>query len=226
VGKVTYLDLLAQYEVNSAHPGGPALTRLLLHNETITPNMTLLDVGCGTGQTVVYIAKHYPCKVIAIDINPKMLEKARQKLAKDQLDIPLIRANAMDLPFHKNSFDIILAESVTIFTKIHRTLREYYRVLKPSGTLLAIEATALSPLTKDETSDFQRVLGINCLPTKDEWRQMFQAAGFPNVQVLLERRMNWMQSLSPKMNQAFGEYFNILFRHRNKFGYGVYRCRF
>lgn len=221
--KLSYLDRLAEYGISGAHPGGLALTQGLLRNENITANTALLDVGCGTGQTAAYIAGHYPCKVTAADINPMMLEKARQNFAGYKLDIALVRANVMDLPFHKHSFDIILAESVTVFTNPRKTLREYYRVLKPGGILLEVEATALSPLTRDETGDFRRVLGIEWMPTADEWCQMFQEAGFSMVRVLLKRRMNWTQALSPRLKQNFGEYAGILLRYKSKFGYGVYR---
>ncbi len=221
--KMTYLDRLAKYQVNGAHPGGLALTSEILRNENIKPDTTLLDVGCGTGQTAVYIAKRHSCKITAVDINPEMLKKARQKLLDYSLDIPLIQADAMDLPFPRCSFDIVLAESVTIFTNIRKTLPEYCRVLKSGGILLEIEATALVPLSWNEFNDFQTVLGIEQLPTKEQWRQMFRDAGFSETRVLSIRRMNWIQALFPRMNRVFNEYADILFRYRNKFGYGVYR---
>jgi ubiquinone/menaquinone biosynthesis C-methylase UbiE len=224
VEKLSYLELLAEYGVGSAHPGGLSLTGKVLRNEYITPDMELLDIGCGTGQTAVYIAKNHPCQLTAADINPKMLDQARQKFAAHQLNIPLFQANAMDLPFRKHSFDLVLSESVTIFTNINKTLREYFQVLKPGGRLLAIEATALAPLTREETNDFQKVLGIHWMPVRDEWCQMLQDAGFSKVQVIVERRMNWLQSFSPWMKQLLSDYVTILFRHRSKFGYGVYRA--
>ena len=110
MGKPNYLDLLAQYNIDSAHPGGLALTKSLLARETITSDTALLDVGCGTGQTTLFIAKHYPCRVVAIDLNRKMLDKAERKIALAGLNIPILRANAMNLPFRKNSFDIVLAQ--------------------------------------------------------------------------------------------------------------------
>lgn len=229
MAQLTYLESLAESGIKGAHPGGLALTRILLRTENIRTGMRLLDVGCGTGQTAAYIAGHYPCSVTAVDINPIMLEKARRNFAHHP-DIVLIKADAMDLPFQKNSFDMILAESVTVFTRIAKSLREYYRVLKPGGILLAIEATALSPLSCDETAIFKRVLGIEWMPTVEEWRQMFQEAGFPNPRVLSLRHMNWIQSFSPWMKQtcaraqALREYAAILRRYRSKFGYGVYRA--
>lgn len=222
--KTAYLDLLAQYGVNCAHPGGFLLTKKLLERENITRETALLDVGCGTGLTSAYIGTRYPCSVTAVDINPLMLEKAEENFKKYHLNIPLIRADVMDLPFHKNSFDIILAESVTIFTKIHRTLREYYRVLKPEGILLDVEVTAIEPLTKDEAEEFQSVLGINYLPTKDDWCKMFREAGFSDVRVLSIQKFGPVGSFSPEINRAFHEYMSLMRRCRNKIMNGVYRC--
>ena len=223
--RISYIDLLAKNGIDCAHPGGLALTKQILRNETITSNMVLLDVGCGTGQTSAYIAKYYPCKVIAIDINPNMLEKARQKFVDYQLEIPLIRANAMDLPFRKDSFDIILAESVTTFTdNIRRTLQEYCRVLKPGGILLAIEGTALLPLEKTEMKDLKSILGIALLPTKNEWRQLFQEVGFNSVRVLYQQPMNWMGYFPSESAEYFQEYRKTMYRNRKKFGFGIYRC--
>ena len=227
--KASYLDRLAEHGINSAHPGGMALTRALLAKEKITPDTTLLDAGCGTGQTAAYIGKRYGCKITAVDIHPGMLEKARQKLAELSLNYPVIRADVMDLPFPKSSFDMILSESVAIFTNIQRTLQEYFRVLTPGGLVLAIEATALEPLTGAEADAFREVLGIDWLPLREEWCQMFQDTDFTQVSTIFTRPMNWALALLPKLNRtrarAFDDYSSVLWRYRKKFGYGVYRCR-
>lgn len=225
VNKPNYLDLLAQYNIDNAHPGGLALTKTLLAREKLLSDTVLLDVGCGTGQTTLFIAKHYPCRVIAVDLSRKMLDKAERKFAQADLTIPLLRANAMNLPFRKGSFDIVLAESVTIFTEnASRTLREYHRVLKPGGVLLAIEGTSLQPLEKYEARELKETLGITFLPTKEEWCQMIRDVGFSNVKVLYQQRMGWMGAFPSELAEVFHEYRNIMFRHRKKFGFGVYRC--
>lgn len=223
--KTKYLDLLAQYGISSAHPGGFAMTRELLRHEAITPEMILLDIGCGTGQTSTYIGTHFPCKIVAADINSKMLERAKQTFIKNHLDIPLTRADAMDLPFRKKSFHIVLSESVTAFTEIRRTLREYHRVLNPGGVLLAIEVTALQPLTMEEADELKAATGLRELPTKEEWFQMFREAGFGDTRLYYQQRMNPTVTLSPTLNQAFQDYIQAMSRHRKKIGYGVYRCQ-
>jgi SAM-dependent methyltransferase len=225
VDKPSYLDLLAQYNIDNAHPGGLGLTKALLAREKLTSDTVLLDVGCGTGQTTLFIAKHYPCRVVAVDLSRKMLDKAERKFAQAGLTVPLLRANAMSLPFRRDSFDILLAESVTIFTEnVSRTLREYHRVLKPGGVLLAIEGTSLQPLEKQEARELRDSLGIVSLPNKEEWCRMIKEAGFSSVNVLHQQHMGWMGAFPTELAEVFHEYRSIMFRHRKKFGFGVYRC--
>lgn len=221
---MAYLDLLAERGIDGAHPGGFALTRALLGREMIDSNTVVLDVGCGTGQTSSYIAKKYKCSVVAIDNNAKMLEKAQQRFQKDNLKIRLVRADAMCLPFWPNSFDIVLAESVTIFTNIIRTLREYFRVLKPSGTLIDVEMTAEMPLTVEEWKDVKSVYGIKQVPTQDEWTCMLKAAGFSNIQIF-KGRMNPLELLfGNRLGEEFSAHFNLMKQYYRKLGYRVYRC--
>jgi SAM-dependent methyltransferase len=222
--KLNYLDRLAEYGVSSAHPGGMALTKRLLGRERITAGMTVLDLGCGTGRTSIYLRKRYPCKIIAADVNPKMLEQARQMFSQHHLEIPLVRADAMDLPFPKNSIDLVLVESVTVFTEIERSLREYYRVLKPEGVLLEVEGTAFFPLAKNEAKELQMVLGFSQMPVLDEWRRMFGEAGFTKVEVLGHRRLNGGGSFLFGLHPAFQDYRRLMFLYRRKLGFGVYRC--
>jgi ubiquinone/menaquinone biosynthesis C-methylase UbiE len=222
--KLNYLDRLAEYGVHSAHPGGMVLTKRLLNREFITAGMTVLDLGCGTGRTSMYLGKHYPCKIIAADINPKMLEQARQSFAKYHLEIPLVWADAMDLPFSRNFFDLVLVESVTVFTDIERSLREYYRVLKPEGILLDIEGTAFSPFTDREANDLQAVLGFSRMPIREEWRRLYEEAGFTRVEVLCHRSFKPGGSSFFGFHPAFQDFRRLMFRYRKKMGFGVYRC--
>jgi SAM-dependent methyltransferase len=222
--KPTYLDRLAQYGVNGAHPGGLFLTQQLIQAEQITESSIILDVGCGTGQTAAYLGANYPCQIVAIDLNSKMITAARQKFARHQLKIPLYQADAAALPFRKNFFTIVLSESVTVFTEIPRSLREYYRVLKPGGRLLAIEATAAKPLEQFELVKVKAALGLTALPTREQWLVMFAKAGFANVEVVRQAPINPSASNSPFLNRFFPDWRRIILRHRRQFQYGVYRC--
>jgi len=53
----TYLNCLAELGVGGAHPGGFKLTQDILSAEHIGKKTTVLDAGCGTGQTAAYVAQ-------------------------------------------------------------------------------------------------------------------------------------------------------------------------
>ncbi|MFZ5987252.1 MAG: class I SAM-dependent methyltransferase [Bacillota bacterium] len=221
----TYLELLAKYGINGAHPGGMPLTVELLRNTHINSNTSLLDVGCGAGQTSAFIAKRYRCKVTAVDINEEMLKRSSDKFNREKLKIDLIRANAEDLPFASESFDILLSESVTAFTNINRSLKEYYRVLKQHGTLMAIEITSESSLTSNDLSNIKFVYNIDRVPTTDEWIGAFTKAGFTALKTFRVAVGPTNRITSIGMLMDFFPHIRILQYYRKKLGYRVFICK-
>ena len=99
----------------------------------------VLDVGCGTGTLTLLIKKARPeAEVVGIDGDRKVLEIATRKVAKAGLDVTLDHGMAFDLPYPDGSFDRVL--SSLLFHHLTRenkvgTLREIFRVLRPSGEL-------------------------------------------------------------------------------------------
>src|SRR5690625_7715526 len=88
-----YHDFLALMGVGGAHPGGLSFTKHLLKNVQIDQNSSVLDAGCGTGQTAAYIAETYGCHVTAIDRHPVMIEKAKQRFEANNIKVDLIQGN-------------------------------------------------------------------------------------------------------------------------------------
>jgi SAM-dependent methyltransferase len=181
VSEKKYLDFLAKFGISSAHPGGFPLTQAMLKGVSFSKNHRVLDVGCGTGETSVYLAKTYGCHVVAVDLHPMMIAHAKNRIIENGVDVELIQANAEELPFEDNSFDIVLAESVTVFTKIDKSISEYHRLLKPGGLLLDIEMTSERPLTQDETKEIASVYEIERVLTNVDWVDAFHGAGFTDI---------------------------------------------
>lgn len=83
-----YLDMLASFGVSSAHPGGMSLSKAVLAKAGIDPEQPILDAGCGTGQTAVYLGQLlFP--VTALDADPVMIDKARQRFKKNSFPFRL-----------------------------------------------------------------------------------------------------------------------------------------
>src|SRR5690606_34044001 len=80
--------------------------------EILQPGMTVLDVGCGTGAITSGIAEIVgpSGRVIGIDNNPDLIEKARQNDKTTPVLISEI-VNIYNLPF-QNEFDIVTSARV------------------------------------------------------------------------------------------------------------------
>lgn len=237
--KPSYQDALAYYGVNGAHPGGLSLTKYLLEQEKINNHTMILDAGCGTGQTSSYIKKNYPCMVTSIDQHPLMIQRAKNRFQKENLSIHLVQGRLENLPFVDHTFDLILVESVLIFTKRKDSLSELNRVLKPNGVLLAIEMTAQRPLSPTEQHNMCAVYGIDKVLTEKEWIHSIREAGFLKVDIKVAHSVFSHLSVSdeiedegvemniPKnmdLENKLMEHSHILFAYGHIIGYRVYRA--
>ncbi len=74
-GQTEYFAFLADIGVTK-HVGGLKATDEMLGLCSIDASSYVLDVGCGIGATPCYLAKRCGCRVVGIDIEPKMIERA------------------------------------------------------------------------------------------------------------------------------------------------------
>jgi SAM-dependent methyltransferase len=93
----------------------------------------VLDVGCGTGLTLVLAAERGAVPA-GLDVTPELLAIARERLP----DADLREGDMEHLPFADSSFDAVLGVNAFQFAGDPvRALREAARVLRPGGTLTA-----------------------------------------------------------------------------------------
>jgi SAM-dependent methyltransferase len=77
------------------HPLAKSL-RDLVEGDNALPAGTALDLGCGTGDNSLYLAKH-GWQVTGVDFVAKAVDKARAKAAANRLEIKFDRADATRL---------------------------------------------------------------------------------------------------------------------------------
>jgi ubiquinone/menaquinone biosynthesis C-methylase UbiE len=106
---------------------------------SIAPGMTVLDVGPGNGRYTVEAARRVgeSGRVIAIDIEPRMLERvSRRAQAEGIANLEARLADVYALPFSDGALDAVCLMSVIgELPDPDRAIREFKRVLKPGGTL-------------------------------------------------------------------------------------------
>lgn len=231
-----YLECLASFGIGGAHPGGLQLTKYILSKENINKETSLLDVGCGTGQTSAYIAQDYQCSVTALDNNTTMLKKAKQRFSTLHLPIDLMYGSIEKLPFQDGIFDFVLSESVTSFANATLSLQEYKRVLKPNGILLAIEMILEKSPSDDEVDTLINFYGVSQLLTESEWYDLIQKAGFSHVIIdhfnpaLNKSKVESAADFAPSQH-IDDKYLQILERHEqfiktydDVLGFRIFRC--
>jgi tocopherol O-methyltransferase len=106
----------------------------------ITPNQKIVDVGCGLGETTLYLSQHYPIKVTGINLSDKQLEHAKQEAMRRDLKATFIKDDAHQLKhFADNSLDLVWSlESCEQFYNKAAFIQQSYRVLKSGGKLLLV----------------------------------------------------------------------------------------
>jgi ubiquinone/menaquinone biosynthesis C-methylase UbiE len=86
--------------------------------------------------------------VVGIDLSPDMVKSAQEKVEEG---MEFMVGDAKTIPFPDNTFNVVISESVTVFTHKNISLSEYYRVLKKGGYLGLNEVTWLMKPTPEMT---------------------------------------------------------------------------
>lgn len=104
------------------------------------PDALVLDVACGTGDLSIELQKNAEAKIIGTDFCRPMLEIAFDKNEKNELKIPYIEADGMNLSFADDTFDAVtIAFGLRNFSNWQNGLIELHRILKPRGKLVILE---------------------------------------------------------------------------------------
>ena len=109
------------------------MRRELYRRVRLASRESVLDVGCGDGLITREMAEICRGRVVGVDIDPEMIQAAKEIPGRVELQV----ADAHELPFEKETFDLVTAHWVMLWLEHPlKALKEFNRVLKPDGTLL------------------------------------------------------------------------------------------
>jgi demethylmenaquinone methyltransferase/2-methoxy-6-polyprenyl-1,4-benzoquinol methylase len=143
-----YSRIAPVYEVWATLAESKARRRVLEVTE-VCDGEAVLEVAEGTGKQLAALARRNPSgRTVGVDLAEGMLEKARRRLAREELEgVELRRGDALALPFEDESFDLVVNSYMLDLLPrgdIPRALGEFRRVLRPGGRLV------LSNMTKGQ----------------------------------------------------------------------------
>ena len=104
----------------------------------------ILDIATGTGDLALMMSKLAPERIVGLDISEGMLEVGKQKIAKARLSdkIEMIVGDSEEMPFSDHTFDAITVSfGVRNFANLDKGIKEFARVLKPTGVLVILETS-------------------------------------------------------------------------------------
>lgn len=113
-------------------PGGLSITEQTMSYCLPEPGERILDIGCGTGTALHFIAREYQCPGIGIDISLDLLKQA----GKNKGGPSLICGDGEFLPFASQSMDIVMVECAVSAIGIDFLTMECDRILKTDGYLV------------------------------------------------------------------------------------------
>jgi ubiquinone/menaquinone biosynthesis C-methylase UbiE len=127
----------------------PLLDRVVV--QELRPNidsLSILDVGCATGRLLEQLALAGATRLHGADLAPRILEVARQKLARTGVPVELRTADAEDrLPWDHDCFDAVTLTGVLHhFFRPRDALAEIRRVLRPGGMFVVVDVCFFFPL--------------------------------------------------------------------------------
>jgi ubiquinone/menaquinone biosynthesis C-methylase UbiE len=149
-----------------------------------------IDIGCGTGNLDVELAKRSKFQIIGLDIDPDMkpLFEKRIKAAGLEDRIRFVVGDAQKLPFEDDSADVVVSRgTLTFIPDIGKCLREVDRVLKPTGIAFLGGRYLYTP-QKHKISN-------------ESLREIVDGCGVPGAKVVAHRGQ-WVKIVGPNAPPA------------------------
>ena len=164
-------------------------------------NLKILDVGCGTGETLLHLSKliEEKSKITAIDISQSMIEFAKNKLSGQsnfhQYDF--IVDDAQTHIFNKNHYDLLISRfGMMFFSDPLGAFKNFYHSLKKGGDIFfctwsgirendffGIPLITLSNFLNISIPDFNNQPGPMSLSEPKLIRSLLENTGFNNIKI-------------------------------------------
>ncbi len=168
------------YGADFLSPGGLEMTQSLVELADIKPGSRVLDIGCGLGGAVFYLAEHKACTVTGIDLMPENIvaanRRAREKHLTGSTHFEVGDAHAV--PCSAASFDVVWGQDAWCHVDDKkRLLREAQRVLDDSG-LVVFSDWLLVDEEAPHNDEIRKVTASANMASEESYQTHLSAAGF------------------------------------------------
>lgn len=140
---------------------------------------TILDVGCSTAFYARNLQGFEPdTQTVALDFSFPMLHKAREKAVIEKVNLFLIQANARQIPFFNDTFDIVaMGGTLNEVSNTIQVLTEIRRVLRSNGRFFIMYLLKSTQWLGRVAQEFSSLAGLHFWTYKES-KKLFERAGF------------------------------------------------
>lgn len=186
----------------------------------ITQASEILDIGCGTGRTLMEICAQFGCAGVGVDLSDEQIRDARAHLAEMNADraakgepklrVRFVRASGSDLaktfPKGERFTHIISQDAIMLVAEKQSLFENAYRLLAPNGVLgvadFLSEVPANTMTARDQELVFTLVNWTGEL-SEEAYLEILRTVGFTNVHSVRHDAdmIRTYQLLADKMSQ-------------------------
>lgn len=174
-------------------PGSNECTRKAFKRLSHLPKQPhILDIGCGSGMQTLELARISGGQITALDNYQLFLDTLKKTAETEGVNkqIKTINASMFELPFAKNTFDVIWSEGAIFVIGFEKGLLEWKHYLKPGGYLVVSELTWI---TLDRPSEICAYLEgeYTAIKNNEKNKEIIERAGYQVVDSFILPETVW-----------------------------------
>ncbi|MCH9825433.1 class I SAM-dependent methyltransferase [Lentibacter algarum] len=125
----------------------------------LTPQMRVLEMGCGTGTTALRLAPHVKA-FVGTDQSSEMIRIARDKAADEHSNLEFRVLGAAESAQLEEGFDVVMGFNLFhLVPDADAVLADIFKILKPGGLMIS-----KTPCLMDKAFGWKRFLVAGMLP--------------------------------------------------------------
>lgn len=212
--ETTHFPLTSKYDSNWVKQIS-IIENVLYYVESLTQviefkkGMRVLDLGCGKAGSSIFLAKEFDVQVWAVDkeFSPTENYKRIVEAGSDNKVFP-IQADARNLPFPKEFFDVVISiDAYSYFGTDERYLPYLAQFIKPDGLIGIVDACFTRELSS--ISDVPKYLrpvyeaDWHSVHSTQWWKNFWEKTGLVKViysEILPESDFLWQEYLKNSKN--------------------------
>ena len=214
---MTELELIIELHKNSDRQGPGSqkdtLKALEFLNFDTHQKLHVADMGCGSGAQTMTLAQQLNANISAVDLFPEFLNELQNKAQHLGLinKIKTLEASIDDLPFKKQSLDLIWSEGAIYNIGFSKGIQQWKNYLKKGGYLAVSEITWITQSRPKAIEDFwtQEYPEIDTAANK---LKLLETSGYSVVGYFYLSENSWIEHYYKPIQSRFESFLN---KHRH-----------